>query len=55
MEEIIFEYEKETKGAVRFQEKETDQAPAIGSLYIKKWVWNQIGSPEAITVTIKSS
>lgn len=31
---ILFEFEKETKGTVRF--KELSEDPAIGTLYVKK-------------------
>ena len=33
---IVFELEKETKNAVRYQEKGLEGAEVIGSLYVKK-------------------
>ena len=35
---ITFEYEKETKNSVRYQEKPAEgEAPIVGSLYVQKW------------------
>ncbi|MEI6860285.1 MAG: hypothetical protein V5788_11080 [Shewanella sp.] len=35
---LKFEYEKETKNSVRYQEvPEQGQAPVVGTLYVQKW------------------
>lgn len=59
MEHILrFEFEKETKGAVRYQEVDAPGKPAfaakVGSLYMRKTALP--GSiPQALNVTIKSA
>ena len=50
--ELKFDKEKETKNTVRYQEVETDQAPAIGALYIQKWAVKQLGDPQTITIKL---
>lgn len=47
---ILFEFEKETKGAVRFKELSDD--PAIGTLYIKKAKLKMLGITEKDTLTV---
>lgn len=51
---IELAFEKETKGTFRYQEIETDQPPAIGSLYVKKYV---LGSdpPKKLRITIEAA
>tara|TARA_B110000977_G_scaffold175363_1_gene230048 strand:- start:2941 stop:3111 length:171 start_codon:yes stop_codon:yes gene_type:complete len=47
---VNFEYEKETKNSVRYQEvPEEGKAPIIGTLYVQKWF---AGSTKNIAVTI---
>ena len=47
---INFEYEKETKNSVRYQEvPEEGKAPIAGTLYVQKWF---AGSTKNIAVTI---
>jgi hypothetical protein len=47
---INFEYEKETKNSVRYQEvPEEGKAPIVGTLYVQKWF---AGSTKNIAVTI---
>ena len=37
-EQVIFEFEKETKNSVRYKEvPEEGKAPIVGSLYLQKW------------------
>ena len=52
---LRFAFEKETKGAVRFQEIGEDGkpgfAPSIGTLYIRKSALPD-GIPQTLTVTI---
>jgi hypothetical protein len=47
---VNFEYEKETKNSVRYQEvPEEGKAPIVGTLYVQKWF---AGSTKNIAVTI---
>ena len=46
---------KETKNTVRYEESESDQPLAIGTLYVQKWAIHRLEDPEAITVTIARS
>ncbi|SIS60550.1 hypothetical protein [Neptunomonas antarctica] len=47
---VKFEYEKETKNSVRYQEvPEEGKAPIMGTLYVQKWF---AGSTKALEVTI---
>lgn len=49
-----FELERETKGAVRFQETPPENGEAhIRSIYFRKELWEQLGKPEVVEVTIK--
>jgi hypothetical protein len=48
---VKFEYEKETKNSVRYQEvPEEGKAPIMGTLYVQKWF---AGSTKALEVTIE--
>ena len=53
---LRFAFEKETKGAVRFQEVGEDGkpafAPSIGTLYIRKSALPDGKIPQTLTVTI---
>jgi len=53
---LRFAFEKETKGAVRFQEVGEDGkpafAPSIGTLYIRKSALADGKIPQTLTVTI---
>lgn len=55
---LKFTFEKETKGAVRFQEVGDDGAPAfapqVGTLYIRKSALPGGKIPKILTVTIAS-
>jgi hypothetical protein len=46
---------KETKNTVRYEEPESDQPMAIGTLYVQKSAVQRLADPEAITVTIAPS
>ena len=46
---------KETKNTVRFEEPESDQPAAVGTLYLQKWAFHRLEDPETITVTIGAS
>lgn len=48
---VKFEYEKETKNSVRYQEiPEEGTAPIMGSLYVQKWF---SGSSKTLEITIE--
>ncbi|MGY8872344.1 MAG: hypothetical protein ACKVJE_18075 [Pseudomonadales bacterium] len=48
---VSFEYEKETKNSVRYQEvPEEGKAPIMGSLYVQKWF---AGSTKSLEITIE--
>ena len=46
---------KETKNTVRYEEPESDQPMAIGTLYLQKWAVHRLEDPETITVTIEGA
>ena len=47
---VNFEYEKETKNSVRYQEvPEEGKAPIVGTLYVQKWF---AGSSKSLEITI---
>jgi hypothetical protein len=51
-----FELERETKGAVRFQETPPEDTEAhVRSIYFRKELWEQLGKPEVIEMTIKAA
>lgn len=48
---LQFEYEKETKNSVRYNEvPDEGTAPIVGSLYVQKWF---AGSSKSIEITIE--
>jgi hypothetical protein len=48
---VTFEYEKETKNSVRYQEiPEEGKAPIMGTLYVQKWF---AGSSKTLEITIE--
>jgi hypothetical protein len=48
---VKFEYEKETKNSVRYQEvPEEGTAPIMGSLYVQEWF---AGSSKTLEITIE--
>ncbi len=51
--EVLFDKEKETKNTVRFQEREGEQPPVIGILYIKKWAVKSLGDPNVVKLSIE--
>lgn len=55
--DIEFEYEKETKNKVRYQElNESDDSPIrIGVLYIDKTAHEELGKPEKLKVTVEAA
>ncbi|MGH9055908.1 MAG: hypothetical protein ACRDYY_08630 [Acidimicrobiales bacterium] len=57
---IHLSLERETKNTVRFAEDDDGQpeghsgAPVIGTLYVQKFAWAQLGKPEHIAVEIQA-
>ena len=48
---VKFEYEKETKNSVRYQEvPEEGKAPIMGTLYVQKWF---AGSSKKLEITLE--
>lgn len=52
--EAVFEFERDTKNTVRFQEVEGDEAPVIGTLYLQKHAYKKLGSPKRVKVRIEA-
>ena len=49
---LTFTVERETKNTVRYQEQTAGRPPAIGTLYVQKWLLGQ-NPPAALLVTIQ--
>ncbi|MFT5577803.1 MAG: hypothetical protein ACI9WS_000554 [Paraglaciecola psychrophila] len=50
---LVFNFEKETKNSVRYQEQpEPGKAPIVGSLYVQKWF---AGDSKVLTLTLEKS
>ena len=50
---LVFNYEKETKNSVRYQEQpEAGKAPIVGSLYVQKWF---AGDSKVLTLTLEKN
>jgi hypothetical protein len=56
MIELKFELEnKETTNNVRFKELPTyGEAPRIGTIYLRKWVWESLDKPTHLKVTLEA-
>lgn len=58
--QIHLTFERETKNTVRFAEDQDGQpeshpgASVIGTLYIQKFAWAQLGKPEKLAVTVET-
>ena len=51
----VFQKEKETKNKVRLQEATGDGTDeAVGTLYITKEAYKELGEPEGVTVDIRA-
>lgn len=50
---LTFTVERETKNTLRYQENTDGKPPAIGSLYVQKWLLGE-PPPRTLTVTIES-
>ena len=57
---INLSFERETKNTVRFQEDADGQpeghpgADVVGTLYVQKFAWAQLGKPEHIVVELSA-
>ena len=49
---LTFTVEKQTKNTIRYTEQTDDKPPAIGTLYVQKWLLGQ-DPPTKLTVTIQ--
>lgn len=56
MLKLTFVRERETKGTVRYKEKQEDesQRPIVGTLYVTKPALNDLGNPQELQVTIEA-
>jgi len=50
---LTFTIERETKNTIRYQEKTNGKPPAIGTLYVQKWLTGD-PAPTSLTVTIEA-
>ena len=50
---LTFTIERETKNTIRYQEKTNGKPPAIGTLYVQKWLLGD-PAPKNLTVTIEA-
>jgi hypothetical protein len=48
---LTFTLERETKNTIRYQEDADGKPPAIGTLYVQKWLLGK-EPPEKLTITI---
>ena len=51
---LTFTIERETKNTVRYQERAEGKPPAIGTLYVQKWLLGE-NPPQALSVTIQAA
>ena len=49
---LTFTLEKETKNTIRYQEETNGKPPAVGTLYLQKWLLGK-EPPKTLTVTIQ--
>jgi hypothetical protein len=49
---LIFTLEKETKNTIRYQEETDGKPPAVGTLYLQKWLLGK-EAPKTLSVTIQ--
>ena len=50
---LTFSLERETKNTVRYSEDAPGQPPAVGTLYLQKWLLGT-DPPKSLTVTIEA-
>jgi hypothetical protein len=51
---LTFTVERETRNTVRYQEQTAGKPPAIGTLYVQKWLVGE-NPPQALSVTIQAA
>ena len=49
---LTFTMERETKNTVRYQEQTEGKPPAIGTLYVQKWLLGQ-NPPQSLSVVLQ--
>jgi hypothetical protein len=49
---LIFTLERETKNTIRYQEDADGKPPAIGTLYVQKWLLGK-EPPKTLTITLE--
>ena len=49
---LTFTLEKETKNTIRYQEETNGKPPAVGTLYLQKWLLGN-EPPKTLSVTIQ--
>jgi hypothetical protein len=49
---LILTVERETKNTVRYQEQTAGKPPAIGTLYVQKWLLGE-SPPATLSVTVQ--
>lgn len=50
---VLFTFEREGKGSVRYTE-DTEGDEVIGKLYLKRPLWDKLGQPDALKVTVET-
>ena len=53
-QKLTFSLERETKNTIRYQEDSSGKPPAIGTIYVQKWLLGD-SPPKNLTVTISDS
>lgn len=51
---LTFTLERETKNTIRYQEDASGKPPAIGTIYVQKWLLGD-APPKNLTVTISDA
>lgn len=51
---IRFDKERETKNAVRYQERGEREEHMVGSLYLKKTLASELGKPESVEIEVQA-
>jgi hypothetical protein len=49
---LLFQVERETKNTVRYQEQTNGKPPAIGTLYVQKWLLGQ-SPPQNLEIVLR--
>ncbi len=54
MLKVTFDRERETKNTVRYQEREAEEPPVIGTLYVQKFALKRLGDPAVLALTLEA-